>query len=176
MLAYAGLTCRWLLVGVFVVAAASKATRHAFQQFTASTGRLLPARWSGRGRPVAVAVLAGEAATAGLLAWPVTAPAGLGLAVVLSLGFAAGIGGALRRREQAHCHCFGASTTPLGRTHLARNGAMAGVALAGLALPQLSPGPVHPVGAGLAVLVGLLLAALVVRMDDLVALFAPMST
>jgi hypothetical protein len=38
------------------------------------------------------------------------------------------------------------------------------------------PGAGHPAGVALAVLVGAVLAALVVRIDDLVALFAPLPT
>jgi thiol-disulfide isomerase/thioredoxin len=104
-------------------------------------------------------------------------PAGFGLALGLSLAFAAGIGAALRRKERAPCRCFGVSTAPLGRTHLARNAVVGAAAVAGLALTSLvPPGAVHPAGVVLTVLVGAVLAALVVRMDDLVALFAPLPT
>jgi hypothetical protein len=176
MLAYAGLTCRSLLVAVFVVAAGSKLGRRGFPEFVVSAGRLLPTRWSGRRRPVAATVLAGEVAAAGLLVWPATVPAGFGLALGLSAAFAAGIAAAVRRGERAPCRCFGGSAAPLGRTQLVRNVALAVVALAGLVLVWCWPTvPVHPAGAGLAVLVGLVLAALVVRLDDLVALIAPTS-
>jgi hypothetical protein len=177
MAAYAALTCRVLLIGVFAVAAGSKLVRHGFAEFEVSTGRLLPVRWSGWRRPSAVGVLAGEVATVGLLVWSVTAPVGFGLALGLSLAFAAGIGAALRRKERAPCRCFGVSVAPLGRTHLARNAAVGAAAVAGLALTSLVPqGAGHPAGVVLAVLVGAVLAALVVRMDDLVALFAPLPT
>jgi hypothetical protein len=177
MAAFAVLTCRVLLIGVFAVAAGSKLIRHGFAEFEVSTGRLLPVRWSGWRRPAAVGVLAGEVATVGLLAWSVTAPVGFGLAVGLSLAFAAGIGAALRRKQRAPCRCFGTSATPLGRTHLVRNAAVSAAAVTGLALMSLTPpGAGHPAGAALAVLVGAVLAALVVRIDDLVALFAPLPT
>jgi hypothetical protein len=65
----------------------------------------------------------------------------------------------------------------LGRTHLVRNAAVSAAAVTGLALMSLTPpGAGHPAGAALAVLVGAVLAALVVRIDDLVALFAPLPT
>jgi hypothetical protein len=177
MLGYAVLTCRWLLVAVFVLAAGGKVLRTGFREFVASAGRLLPTRWSGRRRQVAVAVLAAEVAAVGLLVWPVTAPVGFGVGLGLSVLLATGVGAALRRGERAPCRCFGTSTTPLGPVHLVRNGAVAAAALTGLVLAALTPpAPVHPAGAGLAILVGFVLAALVVRMDDLASLFAPMPT
>lgn len=180
MAGYAVLTCQWLLAAVFVVAVGSKLSRRAFREFVAATGRLLPGGWSGWRRPVAAGVVVAEVAVVGLLAWPVTAvtgPAGFGLALVLSAGFSTGIAAALRRGERAPCRCFGDASAPLGPGHLVRNGVLATVALAGLVLGWLpAPAAVPPAGAGLAGLVGLVLAALVVRMDDLVALFVPMST
>lgn len=173
MAAYVIVACRVLLVGVFAVAAGSKLTRHGFEEFEAATGRLLPVQWSGWRRPAAVGVLAGEVAAVGMLIWPASVSVGFGLALGLSLAFAIGVRAALRRGERAPCGCFGASAAPLGRVHLVHNAALGAVAATGLVLMPLAPlGVDHPAGVALAVLVGFVLAALMVRLDDLVALFA----
>lgn len=177
MTGYALLACQVLLLAVFAVAGGSKLTRHGFGEFRAATGRLLPVRWSGWRRPAAVGVLVAELATVGLLAWPPAVPVGFAMALGLGTAFSAGIVAALRRGERGPCRCLGASTTPLGGSHLARNGVVTAAAVVGLVLAWLpEPVPASPAGIGLAAVAGLVLAALVVRMDDLVALFAPMPT
>lgn len=174
-MSYAALGCQWLLVAVFGAAAAGKLTsRQAYAEFVVSTGRLLPTRWSRWRRPAAVGVLVGELVTAMLLVVPATATLGFTAAAGLGLLFGAGVAAALRRGERAPCRCFGISTTPLGRPHLVRNALVAGVAVGGLTSTLLAPaGPVHPAGALVAVAAGLVTAVLVVRLDDVVALFAP---
>ena len=177
MTTYPLLACQALLLAVFGLAAVSKLTRRGFGEFVAATGRLLPARWSRGRRPVALGVLAAELATVCLLAWPAVAPVGFGMAAGLGTGFSAAVVAALRRGERGPCRCLGATTTPLGGSQLARNGAVVTAALAGLLLAGWSePVPVGLAGVGLAALAGLALAGLVVRIDDLVALFAPMPT
>lgn len=63
-----------------------------------------------------------EVAIVVLLAVPVTARVGAALAALALLGFTAVIVAALRRGSLAACRCFGASTVPLGRRHVLRNG------------------------------------------------------
>lgn len=174
---YVTLTCQWLLAAVFAVAAGGKVTPGRFREFVSAAGRLVPPGWWRWRRPVAVGVLVAELATVGLLVWPATALAGMALVGCLSAIFSSGMGAALRRGERAPCRCFGASQAALGGAQLARNAVIGAVAIAGIATGWGSPpAPAHQLaGAGLAaVLVGLVLAALVVRMDDLVALVAPM--
>jgi hypothetical protein len=173
---YVELGCRSLLVAVFATAIAGKVTRSAFGEYVSSTGRLLPTRLAGWGRSAAAAVLVAELTTVALLLTPNAAVAGFAAAAGLSAAFAAGVAGALRRGERAPCRCFGASTAPLGRTHLARNALVGVTALVGLASTQATTAePWHLGGAATAVLAGLVVAALVVRLDDLTALFTPSS-
>ncbi|WP_068922775.1 MauE/DoxX family redox-associated membrane protein [Planobispora rosea] len=166
------LACRVLLAAVLLIAVGSKLSRTAFGEFVSSTGRLLPPRLTGRQRSAAVLVLAVEAATVPALLVPATAALGLVAAVGLLTAFTIGIGGALHRGERAPCRCFGASRTRLGPLHLARNLTLIAVGVTGLAA-SASAGTAHPGGAVLAVFAGIVLAALMVRLDDLAALFAP---
>jgi hypothetical protein len=169
---YVELTCRLLLAAVFVTAAAGKLSRSAFTEFVASTGRLLPTRFVRWRRPAGVAVLVAEIATAAMLLIGPAAEVGLASAAGLSVAFTAGVAGALRRGERASCSCFGTSTSPIGPAHVVRNATLAAAALVGLASAQAVPAPAwHPGGAAIAVGVGLVAATLVVRLEDITALF-----
>ncbi|WP_229398343.1 MauE/DoxX family redox-associated membrane protein [Micromonospora okii] len=170
---YLALAVRCLIGAVFLASALSKVSgRRALPAFVASLRalRLLPARAV---KPVAVLIVATEFTLCGLLAAPVPTAAAVGLAgaAALLLVFAAGIGTAVRRGTSAPCRCFGASTTPLGGRHVARNLLLAGIA--GLAAPATAPGVggATPTGLLLAATAGLVVAALVVALDDLAALF-----
>ncbi|MFF8957136.1 MauE/DoxX family redox-associated membrane protein [Streptomyces sp. NPDC014894] len=173
---YVVLACRILLFGVFLAALVGKVRgRAAFREFAASIValRLLPARAS---RAVAIAVTAAEAVIAALLVPNATAPLGLALAVLLLLAFTAGIVLALRRGRSAPCRCFGASVTPLGPVHVVRNLLLAAAGVAGLtaAVAGAAGGlPPHAAGGAVASVAALVILLLVVRLDDLVALFAP---
>ncbi|MEV6398955.1 MauE/DoxX family redox-associated membrane protein [Streptomyces sp. NPDC051907] len=165
--------CRVLLVGVFLVAVAGKLRgRAAFDEFAASIRamRLLPRRLAA---PAAAAVAATEAAVVVLLAWPAAVPAGFALAAALLIVFTAGIALALRRGRREPCRCFGASAAPLGPVHVVRNLFLALAAAAGLVL-SLAEGAHWPPNAGagaLALTAGVIGVLLVVRLDDLTALF-----
>ncbi|MCM2390807.1 MauE/DoxX family redox-associated membrane protein [Streptomyces albipurpureus] len=172
---YIALSCRILLFGVFLTALAGKVHRKAaFDEFTTSIRdmRLFSPKVAGI---VAVAVAVGELAALVLLALPATASIGLALAALLLLGFTAGMGAALRRGRRTPCRCFGASVTPLGPVHLVRNLVLAAVGATGAAAVAIGGGagwPPHPGGAAIAATAALVAVILVVRLDDLVALFS----
>jgi hypothetical protein len=78
--------------------------------------------------------------------------------------FSAGIAHALSRGRRTSCRCFGASETPMGPRHIGRNLGLALVAVLG----AMAPG--HPIpfaGLALAAVTGIVLAVLVVAMDDI---------
>ncbi|MCX4385339.1 hypothetical protein OG777_00155 [Micromonospora peucetia] len=166
------LAARILLGLVFLAAVLGKLrTRAGFAGFVGSVGQFgVPARWTA---PVARIAVATEAAVVVLLAVPSTVPVGLLIAAGLLGVLTAAIVGALRRGARPACRCFGAADAPIGPRHVVRNLALAVVALLGLlagATAGASPSPATTLlAAGLAVP----LAAVVVRLDDLVALFAP---
>ncbi|MFI0480988.1 MauE/DoxX family redox-associated membrane protein [Actinomadura sp. 9N215] len=171
-----------LLTVVFAVAAFAKArSADAFRDFARSLRRLgVPAPRAGT--PIAVAVVAVEAAVAVLLAWSAaltaagadgpwrTAPgsAGLAAAAALLLAFSAGIGAGLRRGGRTTCQCFGPSATVLGVRHIVRNLLLAGLAAAGL---PGTGGDGHAAGLLVAACAGATAALLVIASDDIVRLF-----
>ncbi|PWK84975.1 hypothetical protein C8D88_107182 [Lentzea atacamensis] len=122
------LFARVLLAAVFLAAFAGKVrTRQGFAEFRDSIGALAP--WL-PAQPVAIAVLAGEAAAVVLLAVPGT---GLGYALATGLlaAFCCGIVLAIRSRKAVRCKCFGAGGDVLGPKHLVRNGLLIAVAVTG---------------------------------------------
>ncbi|MEU3454358.1 MauE/DoxX family redox-associated membrane protein [Micromonospora sp. NPDC006766] len=166
------LAARLLLALVFLTAVVGKLrARAGFAGFADSVRQFgVPARWA---TPVARLTVGVEAAVVVLLAVPRTVPAGLLLAAGLLGVLTVGIVGALRRGARPACPCFGAADAPIGPRHVARNLALTAAALLGLlgwaaASPPLSA-PAALITAGVAVP----LAAVVIRLDDLVALFAP---
>ncbi|WP_418955694.1 MauE/DoxX family redox-associated membrane protein [Streptomyces tritici] len=167
---YLGLAARLLLVLVFLAAVVGKTRRRpAFTGFAASLAalRLFP---RGLATPVAAATVGAEALTAVLLAVPATAAAGLGLAIAVLAAFVAGILAARRGGRLVPCHCFGATSAPLGLPHVIRNALLVAVAAVGLAALTAAPGAVHPGGLALAAGTAAIGALMVVRMDDLLAL------
>ncbi|MEH0828185.1 MULTISPECIES: MauE/DoxX family redox-associated membrane protein [unclassified Micromonospora] len=166
------LTARLLLALVFLAAVVGKLrTREGFGSFVGSVGRFgVPARWT---RPVARVAVTAEAAVVVLLAVPATAPAGLLLAAGLLGVLTLALVGALRRGERPACRCFGSGDGPIGARHVVRNLALLLVALLGLLGRAAGGAPPGAVDTLLAVGLAVPLAAVVVRLDDLVALFAP---
>ncbi|MGK5739799.1 MauE/DoxX family redox-associated membrane protein [Micromonospora sp. URMC 103] len=166
------LAARLLLALVFLAAVIGKLrTRAGFTAFAGAVGQFgVPSRWAA---PVARLAVATEAAVVVLLALPATVPAGLLLAAGLLGVLTAAIVGALRRGARPACRCFGAADAPVGPRHVARNLALTVVALLGLLGWAVSGPPPGPAAALLAAGLAVPLAAVVVRLDDLVALFAP---
>jgi hypothetical protein len=166
---YLSLAGRVLLGVTFAVASAGKVL--GFRAFAADLARMrvLPRRWV---TAAAVLTVTAEAAVAPLLIAGRTVPLGVALAALLLTAFGAVIVVLLRRGQAASCPCFGRAPTPLGVRHLARNGLLliaAGLAVTGPA--ALSTAGVAGVVA--AVAAGVFTASLVIRLDDLTALFAP---
>jgi len=175
---YLGLACAVALAGVFAVSVRGKAGVVRFRTFVATAGplELLPRRWRGR---IAAAVTVTESAVVTALAVGVTfVLSGLGHVVVLAgfigvatllLIFTVAIGLMLRRGDRKPCHCFGTQDVPLGPAHVVRNLVLLALAVVG---PFARSGDHALPGVVLAFCAGALVAALLVRFDDLVALFS----
>ncbi|MFF7351116.1 MauE/DoxX family redox-associated membrane protein [Streptomyces filipinensis] len=167
---YTAVLCRVLLGFVFLASAFAKLRgRGAFDAFTdgLTAMRVVPERGL---RTLAGAVAAAEAVVPVLLLAPATARFGFGLAALLMGAFTLAVGVVLRRGTVASCPCFGASEAPFGVRHAVRNTALTGVAAVGLATVGGGTSAAGAKGV-LAVLAGAVLASLVIRLDDLVALF-----
>ncbi|MFC7546089.1 MauE/DoxX family redox-associated membrane protein [Plantactinospora sp. GCM10030261] len=167
------LAARILIALVFVASAVSKLRGvAAFQSFeTATRGMGVPARLV---RPAAIAVLAGEVLTVPLLALPPGGLAGFAVAAVLLVAFSVGIALAVRRGTRQSCNCFGSSTTPMGVRHLVRNGFLLAVVAAGVAGAVTgAAAPSHPAAIAIVAVAAAVGALLVIRYDDLAALFVP---
>jgi hypothetical protein len=157
----------------FLIAATTKlrsrATLRAFESSIRALDLLAPP-WV---RPVAAVIIAWELAAATLLAIPVTVGAGFGAVGLLLVAFLGASLAALGRGARVACRCFGASTRPMGPTHIARDGVLLVAAVAGglgaVALPTEAPQPAGMAVALAAAGVGVIL---VVAFDDLVGLFA----
>ncbi|NIK61079.1 MauE/DoxX family redox-associated membrane protein [Kribbella shirazensis] len=164
--------CQVLLGGVFAVSAGSKLyTRTAFADFAAATARLTGAG-TGRARQLAVGVVATEIAVVLALIVPALVLWGFAVGIGLLAVFSAAIVRSLRRGQRAPCRCFGASNSPLGVQHVARNAALAAFGAFGIA-SGLS-GRTSSLDFGLACVVAfaaLVGVALTARLDDLIGLF-----
>lgn len=186
------------VVAVLVVAAAVYGTsasaklrsRGAYRTFRADLGetalvsrrRLALAAAALAGTETVVAASAAGAAFLVALSGPgsrAVAEAVLAAAAVLTAVLAAGVGVALRRGTRTPCACFGpGSARPLGRAHLVRNLSLLAALLAAVAGNGLSGAPaVGPAlaGAVLAAVAAVVVSVLLVRLDDIVELFAPVS-
>lgn len=174
---YVEVAGRLTLALVFLAAVLGKVrSRAAFAEFARSVDQfgLLP-----RTRVAAVVRLAvaAEAAVVVLLAVPAAAHAGYVLAVGLLGVLSAAILAALRRGRRPACRCFGAGGAPLDARHVLRNAVLLALAVLGWAVLQApSPGPLRPAGVLLGLAAAVPVAALVIRLDDLAALFAPTPT
>lgn len=166
---YFAITTGYLVCCVLAVSGFSKIhDRSAFVRFRASlrSFRLVPGNLL---TPVAVAVVAIELAVPVLVALPIgTRRAGLGLGAALMAALTAAVWSVVARRISTPCRCFGSSTAPLSRRHIVRNALLALAASVGLLAPS---GSTHPAGAVLAAGVGLILALVMIRLDDLIDLF-----
>ena len=166
---YAELACRWLTGLVFFAAAVSKL--RAFAGFRRSLAALAPplAAWPGA---AGATVVAAELLVVLLVAVPATAGWGLAAALLLELLFIAAIAAALRRGVHEPCRCFGATERGLGAAEVARDAILVVVSVAGL-LGAVSADPARqPAGWLVAAFAGAVGALLVIRFDELVALFS----
>jgi hypothetical protein len=130
------------------------------------------------GRPaaaLAVGVPVVEAATAALLLAPgrVAATAGAGLACALFAALSAGVAVAVRRGSTAHCQCFGGRGQRLSGDHVARNLTLTALAALAAVATASTGVPVIGLPAAVALVIAGLVAAAVVRWDDLALLARP---
>lgn len=129
-------------------------------------------------RPYAAAALAfAEAGVAVALVVPGFQLAGLWGAAALLTVLTAGTGWMLAHGVVSVCRCFGRSEAPMSARHLMRNAVLLSLALSAAILAsesvsgrQISPALVVAGG------VGAVLGVLVVSLDDLVTLLAPLGT
>ncbi|HEX4088204.1 MAG TPA: MauE/DoxX family redox-associated membrane protein [Trebonia sp.] len=174
---------------VYLMSAGAKLRgRSAYRSFAAGlaeTGlvgrRLLPAvaaALAGCEAVVAVSLAAATALTSvGATGAAAVTVSALGLAIALTGVLAAGVAVILSRGTRARCACFGsASERALGRPQLARNLGL--LALLVVALACAVPGHGRPAAgaATVAVVAGAVGGMLLIRFDDLIALFAPISS
>ncbi|MEU1399716.1 MauE/DoxX family redox-associated membrane protein [Micromonospora zamorensis] len=98
------------------------------------------------------------------------------LAAALLGGFAAAIAASLRRGVAASCRCFGGSSLALfGWRHVIRNVTLGLISLSGVYTLLRQP-TVDLAALAVMAPLALLVAALAIRLDDVVELFRPMST
>lgn len=167
---------RCLLALVFLASAASKLRgRRAFRGFAESlrTMGLLPAPVV---VPAAGAVAAAEAAVP-LLLMPLpgaaVTTAGFTVAAALLAAFTVAVAVVLHRGVAVSCRCFGeAAAAPFGRHHLVRNIVLTVLAGIGAYTSLGDPGVTVRIAVP-AVPLAVVGALIVVRLDDLAALFSP---
>jgi hypothetical protein len=171
------LACRVLLAAVFAISVLSKVhSRAAWQSYRSWLASLpvapLRASWAPAAPACAeFAVVVGVAIPLGS---GDLAGAGLAAGSALCLALTAGLAIALRRGSWQPCHCFGASSEPLGRQQVLRNALLTVFAITGMlgwafaGHQRLGTGP-----AGLAVIGGLSATIVIVFFGDLVAILSP---
>lgn len=138
-------------------------------------------------RPVAIVLTTTEILAAIGVAWGVVVavagrsvaqPAGLvGLVLsgLLLVVLTSGIAIELRRGTTATCACFGVSQHKLGARHVVRNILLLVCVVAGLATyATAGSATARPGGALVALAGGVVVALILIRLDDLVDLFAPL--
>ncbi|MFG2039137.1 MauE/DoxX family redox-associated membrane protein [Dactylosporangium sp. NPDC048998] len=177
-MSYVEAGCRCLLVLVFAVSSTSKLRdRAAWRRFTESVAGLAPVQRLAT-TPTAVAVVAAEVATTLALAIEPTARVGFATAAGILVALTSAVIIAYRRERRVQCACFGSGSV-VGPRHVVRNAILGAVAVAGLLTASGDPGfavlppGVHPAGAAIAIVAGLLGGIVMIMFDDLVELFAP---
>lgn len=132
-------TLRLTLMLVLAVSAVAKLRDLQGFRHTLRELRLLP---SPAVAPAAVLVPCAELTAMGLLALGErTLRPGFVLAATLLGLFTLVLASALARGVAAPCHCFGASSRPLNRFDLARNGALIAAAVLGAVMASSAPDP-----------------------------------
>jgi hypothetical protein len=171
---YLLLGARCLLGCVFLVSFAGKVWgRTRYDGYLAATRRLMP-RWAASRIPVRTAapgILAAEAAVPLLLAVPATVLPGLAVSCVLLAVFAGATAAALRRGENAPCHCFGFSQRDLTTGHVTRNVLLAVLALAGIVAAASNARPLAAADAAVVAALAVIAAVLFAIADDLADVF-----
>src|ERR1051325_11559347 len=152
-MAYLELACRAMLVVVLGAAAAGKLRRRDFEGFLVALRAFgLPAGLAGR----PAAVLLGAAPLAGYA-----------LAFALITAFTAALRRVVHSGQRVVCRCFGASTTPVGVSHLVRNAMFLAVIGLGIAAALASGASIAPSTRLVVIACGALAGAGAARWDDL---------
>jgi hypothetical protein len=100
----------------------------------------------------------------------------LAAAALLTGILAAGVAVLVHRGTRARCACFGAAASrPVGKSQLSRNLAILAVADLGLAVNAVANGRPAPAGIVVATAAGAVAALLLIRLDDLITVFTPLS-
>jgi hypothetical protein len=121
--------------------------------------------------PVGAAIIGAELLVVGLGPWPRTGVAGMAVAVALFAVFTAGVARAVRHRVTAPCRCFGGGGGQLSTVHVVRNAVLTAVAAVAGAVSAITADSVTLAAAVIGVLAAGVAAALIVRWEDLAALF-----
>jgi hypothetical protein len=176
MTGYLVLCARVMIGAVLLVSVAGKTHgRLAFGEFQNWLRDLtvIPQRLT---TAVAVTMVAAEAAAVALLAFPMTLALGLAWAAATFAIFAASIAWIAHLGVSVPCRCFGTSARPLGLSQIVRDIALALVAAWAAVSAYLEPQPVPPApGVAAALLLGAAATVLVIRLDDVVELFVPLT-
>lgn len=168
-MAYLVLTVRFLIGIVFAVSATAKLRSPGAYRSFATWVRGLPGPFT-RARVTPVMIALSEMAVVILVAIGPTAMAGLALAALILVVFVAGAALVIRRGTRTTCQCFGASRSPLGVRHVARDATLAAFAI--VAITRVGSGDVRPAGIALSAGISFVVALIVFFLDDLVALFS----
>jgi hypothetical protein len=170
---YVLLFARCVLAVTFVSSVIGKVrSRERYTAFVTACGELAPVLPS---RLCAPTVVAAECAVLAGLALPASEIAAFVVAAALLTGFTVAIALVLYRRRQVKCHCFGASSAPLGTRHVVRNGALLLVTAAGAwAAANVSIVELLPVTAMSTAVAGVACGLVVAFLDELVELFLPL--
>jgi hypothetical protein len=171
LLLYAGVCCRLLVGGVFLLSASEKLrSRSAFHEFVIATQSLLRAA----PRPataLAVASIASELLIMVLLAIPQLVIVGFAASCALLMAYSVSIGRALRRGVRTPCRCIGASSDPLHASLLLRNAGLVAACLVGLWGASVAGTNVEITAAlGASVAIAAFAIAIVASFDDIVYL------
>lgn len=171
--AYALAGCQALVAVTFARAAVTKVTgREAFGEFRRwlVVGVRLPPPAA---RPVAVTVVAVEAATAVAMTVPAAVPAGFAAATLLLAVFTAAVAVMWRRRVRVPCRCFGAGRHPPGRIQVGRNAALLLVAAVGAVLAAGGDRAGWDSAGALVAVAGAAGALLLIELEEIVAVAGP---
>jgi hypothetical protein len=167
---YTSLACRCICC--LVLAASSYGKLHskpAFRDFISWIASL--SALSVRVRtPLAATIAAGEVFAVLLIAIPRSYVAGMAVASCLFAAFSIGMLVILRSKRAVGCNCFGSSSGPVGIRHVVRNVLLCSIAVAGVA--SIGPRATDPAGVALAIGTAVVIATLLVFLDELQMIFA----
>lgn len=172
-MAYLILGCRLVVAGIFLVSLISKIRNRAqYREFVVATAALTGTRAPVTGRLAGLTVAA-EGAVVLLTALPVTATAGLLLAVAVLGAFTYALVRVVRRNRVVTCRCFGSSAAPVGWPQVLRNVVLILVAVTGLVAGLDGWSPVDVGGAAVTAFGAVACVLLLARLDELIELFRP---